>query len=295
MPGRTILFLKGADRVRYLNGQVTSNVSALHTNHTQPACVTTAKGRLCAEIMIAALADSLVVDADAALRESLPPRLERYIVADDVELHDASDEWRLLHFLPPQHHEASTAPPSKIASLYPRAARRFGRDGFDILAPVADAAGTIASLAEAYVVIEESMAETLRIEAGTPRWGHELGEDTLPPEAGLDRTHIDYHKGCYIGQEVISRLKSVGHVNRHLAGLISDTDAPLAAGMSVFHEASAAQIGALTSAAYSFALERSIALGYLKRGSSADGLIARSAESNGAEIRVAVRPLPFAS
>jgi folate-binding protein YgfZ len=58
--------------------------------------------------------------------------------------------------------------------------------------------------------------ERLRIERGIPAWGAELTEETLPPEAGLDNTHIDYHKGCYIGQEVISRLKSVGHVNQTL-------------------------------------------------------------------------------
>ena len=75
----------------------------------------------------------------------------------------------------------------------------------------------------------EDIAETLRIEAGVPRWGAELNEDTLPPEAGLDRAAIDYHKGCYIGQEVISRIKSVGHVNRSLTGFASA--APLAAGM----------------------------------------------------------------
>ena len=115
------------------------------------------------------------------------------------------------------------------------------------------------------------------------------------PEAGLDQTHIDYHKGCYIGQEVISRLKSVGHVNRSLTGFVSETGAALAAGLKVIHEPSGAQVGTLTSAAYSFALEKPIALGYLKRGSSTDGLIARSGESNAAEIRVPVRTLPFVS
>ena len=224
LSGRTILFLTGDDRVRYLNGQVTSNVSALPANPTQPACVTTAKGRLCAEIMISALADSLVVDADPVLRESLPPRLERYIVADDVQLYDGSDEWRLLHFLPPTSPILPNSPiPSEMTSLNARPASRFRRQGFDILASTEDAKRIMASLAEAHAVIDETMAETLRIEAGIPRWGHELDENTLPPEAGLDHTHIDYHKGCYIGQEVISRLSSVGHVNRQLTGFVAET------------------------------------------------------------------------
>ncbi len=98
-----------------------------------------------------------------------------------------------------------------------------------------------------------------------PRWGAELTEETLPPEAGLDQTAIDYHKGCYIGQEVISRIKSVGHVNRHLAGFTAP--APLAPGMTL-HPADdpGKTAGEITSAAWSFGLETWAALGYLKRG-----------------------------
>jgi len=161
--------------------------------------------------------------------------------------------------------------------------------------PVAECADRVAALTGNHIVIDEPLAETLRIEAGIPRWGFELGEDTLPPEAGLDRTHIDYHKGCYIGQEVISRLKSVGHVNRQLTGFVSEAGAPLSPGMAIFAAASATQTGVLTSAAYSFALEKPIALGYLKRGSPLDGLIARPVESTDAEVRVVVRTLPFVS
>ena len=88
---RVEIILTGADRVRYLNGQVTSNVTKLATGQTQPACVTTAKGRLCAEILITAQADALHLDADPALRATLPARLERYIIADDVALTDITD------------------------------------------------------------------------------------------------------------------------------------------------------------------------------------------------------------
>src|SRR3954463_12778831 len=93
---RVKLRLTGADRVRYLNGQVTANVQTLRAGQTAPACVTTAKGRLCAEIVITAANDALFIDADAMLRETLPARLERYIVADDVTLTDVTEELRLL-------------------------------------------------------------------------------------------------------------------------------------------------------------------------------------------------------
>ena len=82
---RVKLRLSGADRVRFLNGQVTANVRSLTPGETRPACVTTAKGRLCAEVCIQATADALLVDADAAVRETLLPRLERYIISDDAQ------------------------------------------------------------------------------------------------------------------------------------------------------------------------------------------------------------------
>jgi folate-binding protein YgfZ len=138
----------------------------------------------------------------------------------------------------------------------------------------------------------------LRIEAGCPRWGAELTPETLPPEAGLERTHIDYHKGCYIGQETISRLRSVGHVNRELVGFESVSGQMLAPGLQIFApdaEPESRPLGQLTSAAWSFALAKPVALGYLKRGSPTAGLIARSSQNPELAYEVAARALPFVS
>jgi folate-binding protein YgfZ len=292
---RVKLFLSGKDRVRYLNGQVTSNVSQLAAGQTQPACVTTAKGRLCAEVVITSLSDALVIDAEASLRETLPARLERYIVSDEVELQDETDGWRLLHFLPGRDEPIESAAGAAFDDLPRQKSRRFGRDGLDIFLRAEEAERRLPLFIADRVLLGEPLAETLRIEAGIPRWGYELGEDTLPPEAGLDRTHIDYHKGCYIGQEVISRLKSVGHVNRQLTGFVSEEGGVLSPGMALFAADSPTQAGSLTSATYSFALEKPIALGYLKRGSSSADLIARPADSTGPVVRVLVRTLPFSS
>ena len=285
LSARVELALTGADRVRYLNGQVTSDVRKLAAGHTQPACVTTAKGRLCAEVLITATADALFIDADATLRDTLPARLERYIIADDVTLDDVTDTRALLHFI--------GRPPPEIAGAHSVPSRRFGRVGWDVRLPAAAFAAEKAALFAQHLLLDDALLETLRIEAGIPRWGRELGEDTLPPEAGLDRTHIDYHKGCYIGQEVISRLKSVGHVNRQLTGFISADGTPPAAGAVVFSPADERPVGAITSVAFSFALEKPIALGYLRRGSPTGGLLARPADPTSAEVRVAACPLPF--
>jgi folate-binding protein YgfZ len=271
--------LTGADRVRYLNGQVTANVTQLAPGAVVPACITTAKGKLCGDIFIHVEPDALLLDAEPELREPLAARLEKYIIADDVTLTDVTDEFALFHWL-------GAEPPAEFSS---GSVNRFGQPGRDAWLPKIQPSANP-------TILSASLLELIRIEAGVPRWGHELGPDTLPPEAGLDRTHVDYHKGCYIGQETISRLRSIGHVNRELTGFLGLTDAPLAAGMQIFtagHAADARPLGQLTSAAYSFALAKPIALGYLRRGSPASGLVARPAHAEAPAHEIATRALPF--
>ena len=286
---RLKLRLTGADRVRFLNGQVTANVTRLAAGHAMPACITTAKGKLCGDAMLHATADALLLDADASLRDSLAPRLERYIIADDVILEDVTNDLRLIHIL------GDVAPAADLAdaAVCVDRARRFGRDGWDLLLRPEVFKEDWPVLTSSVAALDDELQEIIRIEAGVPRWGVELTENTLPPEAGLDRTHIDYHKGCYIGQEVISRLKSVGHVNRELTGFIAITGA-LTAGARLFAPGDDEHpIGALTSVAFSFALEKPIALGYLKRGAGFPELIARSADPTGPETIVATHALPI--
>jgi folate-binding protein YgfZ len=113
-------------------------------------------------------------------------------------------------------------------------------------------------------VLDPLVGEILRIERGIPSWGNELSTDTLPPEAGLDRTHIDYDRGCYPGQEVISRLKSIGRVNRSLHVVSSSQGSVLLKGMVV--ESGAGVAGELTSVAGLPASGLHVALAYLNRG-----------------------------
>ena len=287
---RVKLRLTGADRVRYLNGQVTANVQKLAPGEARPACVTTAKGRLCADIFIHATADALFVDADAAVRETLPPRLERYIISDDATLDDVSLEFRLLHLLGP----VTDHPGLRETAMVFSSANRLGRSGFDVWLNAAEFERVWVDFSR--YAIDEPLAESLRIEAGIPRWGCELDENTLPPEAGLERTHIDYAKGCYIGQEVISRLKSIGHVNRRLAGFVASGTDSLQPGMRLFSPGeNAAEIGALTSVGWSFALEKPLALGYLKRGSPMGELLAREPGESGPGRIVFAQELPLIS
>jgi folate-binding protein YgfZ len=288
---RAVFKLTGSDRIRYLNGQVSNDVRKLTQGEVMYACVMTAKGRMCGDIFISLVGDDLLLDAEPSLRESLAARLEKYIISDDVTLEDVTDELSLIHVI-------SDAPVdiSGGDSLYIQKSRRFGRPGSDVFVSRNEAARVLATLTSNRPGIDAAMLETLRIEAGIPRWGFELDEDTIPVEAGLDKTAIDYNKGCYIGQEIISRLKSIGHVNRELRGFISMDGALPRPGMRLFLPGeSAKDAGRITSAAYSFALEKPVALGYLKRGTTADTLNARSEEHPGGEndSLVLVKELPL--
>jgi folate-binding protein YgfZ len=196
--------LTGADRERYLNGQVSNQVSRATAEAAVEACVCNVKGKLDGVIHITRSDDggAFWIDAPAELRESLFARLSRYIIADDCELEDVTEEWGLIHAL-------GDGP--GVPGARGRASDRYGVPGRDFwLEPSA------VPPAEA-----EAEAEDLRIRHGVPRWGAELTPDTLPAEAGLDRRAVDFHKGCYLGQEVVSRLESVGRVNRVLALLWS--------------------------------------------------------------------------
>ena len=207
LPGpRTLLRLTGPDRLRFLNGQVTQDVKKILPGHAVRSAIITSKGRLEADLHIAATSDSLLIETDFILRESLHTRLEKFIVADDVTIEDISLSYNLAHFLslssPP-----TDAPKDSLHFLCPR----FREPGLDLWLPSTSPYNPRSSPLPDW--------EPLRIARGLPLWGIDVGPDTLPPEAGFESDAISSTKGCYIGQEVISRLRSVGHVNRHLCVL----------------------------------------------------------------------------
>ena len=204
MPGpRTLLKLSGEDRVRFLNGQVTQDLKKLQPGQATRAAVITAKGRLEADCRIGATPDALWIETDAPLRDPLRARLEKFIVADDVTITDVSDAYRLAHIPSPAAAPGDTPKDSLFFSC-----ARFREPGIDLWIPSSSPWNPgISSLTD---------WEPLRIARGLPLWGVDVDANTLPPEAGFESDAISSTKGCYIGQEVISRLRSVGHVNRHL-------------------------------------------------------------------------------
>jgi tRNA-modifying protein YgfZ len=282
---RAKLRVIGADRFRFLNGQITNDLCKASETLAVEACVLNAKGKLNAHVFIGALGETFLIDVEPELRETLRARLERYVIADDVQIEDVTDEFSLFHVFT---EELPAIESGRIVS-----ARRFAATGWDIWSDPARHDAMRDKLASSYLFIDSAAADVMRIEQGLPRWGRELTDEIIPNEANLEERTIDYQKGCYIGQEVISRIKMSGQTNKRLRGLISLNSTPLQPGMKlVAPSESAKEVGWVTSGTRSPQLRKEIALGYVKRGfnNPATNLNALSLD---AAIPVEVVSLPF--
>lgn len=274
LTSHVILKLSGADAFRFLNGQITNDLKKLTPEHSLYSAVVTPKGKLCANIHLTTPdGKTFYISSAPALRDNLPARLEKYIIADDVILEEISDKLFLIH----AWGKTSQSLPQP---LFQTQNNRLGFDGFDFYYE------TQPDLSP-FLICQEKTAEIFRIEAGLPQWGAELNESTLPPEVGFEERWISYQKGCYTGQEIISRLKSVGQVNQKLMGVNLGNNFPSS-------EANILQgdqpIGKITSATYSPRLEKGIALAYIRRQSAQDG-----AKANIEMNEVTLVNLPFIS
>ena len=262
---RTLLQFSGADRLRYLNGQVTNDVSKASLSEAIYACVTDAKGKLQADIFIRELPGEIyLVDAAPDVRETLAMRLDRYIIADDVELEDVTENYVVFHMSEGDIPEIESA-------TWTGTCTRFGNTGTDLIVPAADADSIRGRLTDSLGSADPQDIEVARIKNGFPAWGKELVEGMLPPEAQIEERAINYEKGCYIGQEVISRIKSVGRVNRLLCRL-KTVEGNASEGALLFTEDAEGerkQIGEITSTTGSGSSQFS--LGYVKRDYAAPG------------------------
>ena len=246
-----LLEFRGPDAVRYLNGQITQDVRRVSGGKISlPSCVTDAKGKLQFRVTITEAAEAVLwVACDPDTAEALQARLTRYLIADDVEVADLTGTLSLQHFTGPV--------PEPPYGVIARASNRFGIAGTDWWLPAGcEAPADITSL-------NGDELEHLRIVNGIPAWGRELKEGMLPQEASLEASDLSYDKGCYIGQEVISRIKFAGKVNRRLVVLRSDSPFPPAP--CPLCDAQGANAGEITSVSPTDEAG-AIALGFVKRG-----------------------------
>ena len=261
LSSRVKLRVNGGDAFRYLNGQISNDLRKATSESAIQASVLTAKGKLNAVIFVSEDAGSFVLDSDPEVREELPARLERYVVADDVQSEDVTNRFGIFHVIGEVPLPTFSAP---VRSVLANRFRTLGRDIWCERAECDRISGELSRIAQ---FCDEEDAERMRIEHGIPRWGRELTIDIIPPEANLETTAIDYAKGCYIGQEVISRMKTSGQTNKHLFGLISLSGSSLQPGMHLTTDGGEQrEAGWITSAVRSQQLDQEIALGYVKRG-----------------------------
>lgn len=259
LSARTKLRIRGSDRLRFLNGQMTNDASKATTSAAIAASALNAKGKMEGQVFLAQGSDCFFVDADPELQEKLQPRLERYVIADDVVIEDVGAQFSIFHV-------AASTLPAVPAFCRLVQVDRFRRPGWDIWVEMAKREEVFGHLLGGYSFCDDPSMEVFRIEQGIPRWGRELTGEIIPVEANLEESSIDYEKGCYIGQEVISRMKMSGQRNKRLCGFVSLYDSPLEPGMKIFPVGEEAkEAGWITSAVHSRRLGKEIALGYLKR------------------------------
>ncbi|MBV9464435.1 MAG: folate-binding protein YgfZ [Verrucomicrobiae bacterium] len=259
LPARPVglLELTGEDRVRFLNGQATNDIQALKDGQSVYTAFTNAKGKMRCDGHVMGFADKLWIATNSGAAPKLAAELDKFIIADDVVVSDRSQEFRLISLRGPRCREAN----SDLGGAIVIPVFWGGENAFDLLVTAATAATWEKRIARTARKVGPDAFETRRVELGVPEFGVDMDENTLPPEAGLESRAISYTKGCYIGQEVISRIKSVGHVNRHLFALEISGDAQRGAKLTFEDGADA---GAITSVA-TLPGGRRVALGYVKR------------------------------
>lgn len=199
---RALFRITGPDRIRFLNGQVSNDVSRALDNRLVAACLCNLKGKVEALVWIQRHGESLLLDGEIEQRESILKRLEKYRIADDCEISDETGRWEILH------HFVESAPGT--------AGRRLHREGRDLIL----SSGEAPPFDPAMEIGEEELrvAQTL---VPIPLPGTEITGEEFPSELGLENWAVDFHKGCYLGQEIVSRLKSSGKVRVHLRAVES--------------------------------------------------------------------------
>ena len=225
--GRGKLLLRGAEAAEYLQGQLTNDIEALAPGEGCYAALLDRKGHMQADMRVLRVAgDEIWVDTEAEALPTARRHLEMYKVGREVEVDDLTEARALLSLIGPRSAELSGAPPlpehaSEELNVNGVECLAVGTAlGIDLIAPAADGERLRAALGEAGAVeVSAGAVEILRIEAGTPRFGAEMDSSTMPAEAGIVETAVNFEKGCYIGQETVARLHYRGKPNRHLRGL----------------------------------------------------------------------------
>jgi len=303
------IVVSGNDRATYLQGLLTNDIVALKAGSGCYAAYLTPQGRMISDLWVYEIGDLLLLSLpDVETKNTVLAKLDQFIFSEDVQLGDVTGAFAQIAVVGP-----AAAP--IVAALLGESAERVGalgehacfraaiaggaaivtrvtdtgQPGFDVYVEAAGLPALEAALASGGVPeLDAATADVLRVEAGVPMFHRDMDEDTIPLEPGIEARAISMNKGCYVGQEVIVRVLHRGHgrVAKKLVGLTLEGDAVPSRDAQVKHGDQ--QVGAVTSAVRSPALNRSIALAYLQR----DCLEAGTAVTVDGATAV-VTPLPF--
>jgi len=279
---RAKIRVSGGDRVRWLNGMATNNVRDLGPNHGVYAFLLNAQGRIQGDLYVYNLGESLLVDTEAGQRERILAHFDKYIIADDVEVTDVSSTLTSIGMAGPQARAVLDKAGIHAPDLSPLElctptcdcacgcvqctlvrGEEFAGSSYEIwmapdkLRPTWDAL----TAAGATPVGVEAL-EFRRISFGIPRFGVDIGERDLPQETGQTRA-LNFSKGCYLGQEIVERIRSRGAVHRQFTAFAVEGALP-EAGATIL--ADDKEVGEITSSAI-LPLgggDRPAAIGYLR-------------------------------
>jgi len=287
LSSRAKLRLTGSDRVRWLNGMVTNNIRDLAPNHGVYCFLLSAQGRIQADLYAYRLGDSLLVDTDAQLRDTLLAHFDKFIIMDDVEVADVSATIATVGIAGPKAPEVLRKAGILIPDVAPlelctpkcecdcgclqctalRGDAAFG-EAYEIwLAPDKAQPTRDALLAAGATAVGQKALELRRIGLGIPRFGVDIRERDLPQETGQMRA-LNFTKGCYLGQEIVERIRSRGAVHRQFGAFLVEGPLP-APGTRI--QADDKEVGEITSSANLPlpAGDHAVALGYLRREAAA--------------------------
>jgi folate-binding protein YgfZ len=228
---RGALLVSGPDAAEYLQSQLSNDFEALEPDQGLYAALLDRKGHLVADMRALRLGQThsgqIWLDTEPLAAEALRKHLGTYKIGRDVELADATDDWSITSVIGPGSGEVAGIPP-----LSPEHAQHYSeRDGIRILAVATDQGLDLITrpdgaealreqlLAGGAAQVSEEAAEIIRVESGRPRFGLDMGPESMPAEAGIVERAVDFEKGCYIGQEPVARLHYRGKPNRALRGL----------------------------------------------------------------------------
>jgi folate-binding protein YgfZ len=288
------LLVNGRDRATYLQGLLTNDTVALSAGEGCYAAYLTPQGRMISDLWVYELGDVILLSLPGDVKDTVLAKLDQFIFSEDVQLGDVTATFSQLAVVGPDAARVVSglledSPSAKLAALPEHGNLRgviagqpaiitrmtdIGEAGFEIYIDRASIGPLRATLANAGVVeLDGETAEVLRVEAGVPEFHHDMDEETIPLEAGIESRAISLTKGCYVGQEVIIRVLHRGHgrVARKLVGLTFDGDSVPARGSAVKSEQK--DVGEITSSVHSIALDKPIALGYLQRDFLAPGTL----------------------